>query len=98
MVELVLVKHSLNLATKPYCNTFSTKKGEVFQFEYLFCNMSYLKSLMISAKWIRRPWRGSRKCEEEVKKRAQAGWSGCRRVSGVICVVDWLEKNGRSDL
>ena len=24
-------------------------------------------------------------CEREVKKRAQAGWNGCRRVSGIIC-------------
>ena len=24
-------------------------------------------------------------CEREVKKRVQAGWNGCRRVSGVIC-------------
>ena len=24
-------------------------------------------------------------CEKEVKKRVQAGWNGCRRVSGVIC-------------
>ena len=24
-------------------------------------------------------------CEREVKRRVQAGWNGCRKVSGIIC-------------
>ena len=27
----------------------------------------------------------SRECGKEVRKRVQAGWSGCKRESGVIC-------------
>ena len=29
----------------------------------------------------------SRSCKREVKKRVQAGWNGCRKISGTIC--DW---------
>lgn len=34
--------------------------------------------------WVK-PVKSTDKCTNKVKKRVQAGWSGWRRVSGVIC-------------
>lgn len=37
-------------------------------------------------------------CTREVKTRVQAGWSGCRQVSGVICDREIMARVKRSDL